>query len=73
MPRAVALQEAARFHAPDRSYFAKYPGETGKALRKLCEEVLARMGIPTGATSQPSSPPVIPQAGTPEGPVSVAP
>ena len=73
VPRAVALQEAARFHAPDRSYFAKYPGETGKALRKLCEEVLARMGIPTGATSQPSSPPVIPQAGTPEGPVSVAP
>jgi chromosome partitioning protein len=35
VPRAVALQEAARFHAPDRSYFAKYPGETGKALRKL--------------------------------------
>jgi chromosome partitioning protein len=72
VPRAVALQEAARFHNPDRSYFAKYPGETGKSLRRLCEELLARMGLPSGATSQPATPPAIPQAGTPDGPISAA-
>jgi chromosome partitioning protein len=70
VPRAVALQEAARFHAPDRSYFAKYPGETGKSLRQLCEELLARMGLPSGATSQPSKPPALPQSGTPDGTIS---
>ncbi|MDQ8698569.1 ParA family protein [Hyphomicrobium sp. LHD-15] len=70
VPRAVALQEAARFHAPDRSYFAKYPGETGKSLRQLCEELLTRMGLPSGTTSQPSKPPAIPQPGTPDGPIS---
>jgi chromosome partitioning protein len=52
VPRAMALQEAARFHSPERSYFAKYPGETGKALRQLSEEVLARMAVPR-ATPQP--------------------
>jgi chromosome partitioning protein len=70
VPRAVALQEAARFHTPDRSYFAKYPGETGKSLRQLCEELLARMGLPSGATSQPSKPPALPQSGTPDGTIS---
>ncbi len=70
VPRAVALQEAARFHAPDRSYFAKYPGETGKSLRQLCEELLTRMGLPSGTGSQPSKPPEIPQPGTPDGPIS---
>lgn len=55
VPRAVALQESARFHAPDRSYFAKYPGDTGRALRQLCEEVLARME-PAPATSERPEP-----------------
>jgi chromosome partitioning protein len=68
VPRAVALQEAARFHAPDRSYFAKYPGETGRSLRQLCEEMLARME-PAPATSErpepvsavpPAQPPAVP-------------
>jgi chromosome partitioning protein len=72
VPRAVALQEAARFHVPDRSYFAKYPGETGKSLRQLCEELLSRMGLPSGATSQPSKPPAIPQSGTPDGSVAAS-
>jgi len=72
IPRAIAMQEAARFHAPDRSYFAKYPGDNGKAVRGLCEELLARMGLPTGATSQPAAPPAIPQAGGPGNPVSTS-
>ncbi len=50
VPRAMALQEAARFHTPDRSYLAKYPGEIGHALRRLCEEVMARIEpAPTAA------------------------
>lgn len=43
VPRAMSLQEAARFHLPDRSYLAKYPGQTGHALRGLTEEFLARL------------------------------
>lgn len=43
IPRAVALQEAGRFHAPDRSFFAKYPGITGQAIRALADEVVARL------------------------------
>ncbi|HYD15327.1 MAG TPA: ParA family protein [Hyphomicrobium sp.] len=62
IPRAVVLQEAARFHTPDRSYFAKYPGDTGKAIRGLCEEILSRMGV-AGSTEKVSTiPPPIPQA-----------
>lgn len=73
VPRAVALQEAARFHTPDRSYFAKYPGDTGKALRQLCEELLARMGLATAQTSVAAAPPPIPGGSTPEAPLAAAP
>jgi chromosome partitioning protein len=59
VPRAAALQEAARFHAPDRSYFAKYPGQTGHAIRALTEELLQRMVAPPRAEI---APPVIPVA-----------
>ena len=62
VPRAVALQEAARFHTPDRSYFAKYPGDTGKAIRALCEEMLARMDIAAAADVTPQAPPPVPQS-----------
>lgn len=43
VPRAHAMQDAARFRTDDRSYFAKYPGYVGEAMRRLCEEVLARL------------------------------
>ncbi len=62
VPRSVVLQEAARFHTPDRSYFAKYPGDTGKALRQLCEEMLSRMAGPAQTSQQPS-PPAVPEDG----------
>jgi len=58
IPRAVVLQDAARFHVPDRSYFAKYPGDTGKALRQISEEMLARMGD-TSALAAPGGPPEV--------------
>ena len=63
VPRSVTMQEAARFHAPDRSYLAKYPGETGRALRQLAEEVLERMGMPAGTQSATAQPPVLPDVG----------
>lgn len=43
VPRVNALQDAARFQAGDRSYFAKYPGIAGTAVRALTEELLARL------------------------------
>ena len=74
VPRAIALQEAARFHAPDRSYFAKYPGETGRAIRHLTEEILTRMGMASAATSIPAAPPPLPQGtSTPDAPVTSSP
>lgn len=42
IPRATSLQNAAHFCPRPRSYWAKYPGDTGKALRQLTEELLAR-------------------------------
>ncbi len=74
IPRSIALQEAARFHAPDRSYFAKYPGVTGAAVRKLCEEVLTRMGLASATTSVPATlPPSVQDASTPDMPLAAAP
>lgn len=43
VPRVHALQDAARVHQLDRSYFAKYPGDVGKAIRGLTDEILLRM------------------------------
>lgn len=59
VPRAVAIQEAARFHVPDRSYYAKYPGGTGQALRAITEEMLARL-----AAAQAAGPLSAPRAGS---------
>jgi chromosome partitioning protein len=59
VPRAVAIQEAARFHVPDRSYYAKYPGATGQALRAISEEILARL-----AAAQVAGPIEAPAAGS---------
>ena len=43
IPRMAALQDAARFQVQDRSYQAKYPGESGKALKAVTIEILGRM------------------------------
>ncbi len=45
IPRAAAMQDAARFQVQDRSYQAKYPGEAGKALKAVTIEILERMAI----------------------------
>ena len=43
IPRMAALQDAARFQIQDRSYQAKYPGDSGKALKAVTSEILGRM------------------------------
>lgn len=45
VPRAAALQDAARFQPHDRSFLAKYPGQVGESLRVLAAEVLKRLTI----------------------------
>jgi chromosome partitioning protein len=42
--RASPLQTAGRYSARPRSYWAKYPGQTGEHLRELTAELLARIG-----------------------------
>lgn len=41
--RVAALQSATRFASPARSYWAKYPGQTGESLRQLTAELLSRL------------------------------
>lgn len=43
IPRSQALQDAAQFRIEDRSYFAKYPGFVGDAIRSLTVELLDRL------------------------------
>lgn len=41
--RVTPLQTAAHFSPRDRSYWAKYPGQTGNQLRSLTDELLHRI------------------------------
>jgi chromosome partitioning protein len=43
VPRAQSLQYAARFRTETRSYFAKYPGQVGMAIRALTDELVERL------------------------------
>lgn len=43
VPRVAALQDASRHRSEERSYQAKYPGDAGKAIRALTEELLSRL------------------------------
>jgi chromosome partitioning protein len=44
IPRVSPLQDAAQFRTEERSYPAKYPGESGKQMRALVTEILHRIG-----------------------------
>jgi chromosome partitioning protein len=54
VPRAAALQTAAYFSVRRRSYWAKYPGQTGRILRQLASEFLARLAV---AQARPAATP----------------
>src|SRR5262245_43391529 len=43
VPRSSALQHASQLSAVERSYVAKYPGESGNAIKVIAEELLARL------------------------------
>ena len=62
IPRVNALQEAARFQLTQRSYFAKYPGNVGDAMRALTEELLDRLSKDADAPAKPvvAEPPALP-------------
>jgi chromosome partitioning protein len=63
IPRSSVLQAAAHFSVHSRSYWAKYPGENGRALRKVAAELLARLEVAqtrapkAGKGSPPPAPP----------------
>ncbi len=50
VPRSNSLQDAARFSTVHRSYSAKYPGESGQAMKALAKEVIERLA--TAAPAQ---------------------
>jgi len=43
IPRTIALQQASQFAPVERSYGIKYPGDSGKAVLALCEDLLNRL------------------------------
>jgi chromosome partitioning protein len=45
IPRTAALQTAAYFSVWSRSYAGKYPGKTGRVLRDIAKELLARLAV----------------------------
>jgi chromosome partitioning protein len=63
VPRTSALQHASQLSAVERSYVAKYPGESGTAIKAIAEELLARLA----AANLPGAKPV-PMSNAPPSP-----
>ena len=61
VPRTSALQHASHLSAVERSYMAKYPGESSVAIRAVCQEFLNRLDAANAKdaakTSTTASPP----------------
>ncbi len=53
IPRTSALQHASQLSRLERSYVAKYPGESGTAMRAVCQELLARLAAGEAAGNRP--------------------
>jgi chromosome partitioning protein len=49
VPRTSALQHAAQLSAVERSYIAKYPGDSGVSIKGICEELLERLAAAQAA------------------------
>jgi len=56
IPRTSALQHASHLSAVERSYMAKYPGDSSVAIRAVCQELLSRVAAANAAASSPSAP-----------------
>jgi chromosome partitioning protein len=60
VPRTSALQHASQLSAVERSFVAKYPGDSGTTIRSLAQELLDRLAAANGsASSAPSAPPMM--------------
>jgi chromosome partitioning protein len=66
IPRSSALQHAAHLSAVERSYVAKYPGDSGTAIKAISEELLARLA----AANEPGA---APPASAPEAAATAEP
>jgi chromosome partitioning protein len=56
VPRTSALQHAGQLSPIERSYVAKFPGESGTAVKALCQEVLDRLAAANAAVAAPTAP-----------------
>jgi chromosome partitioning protein len=63
VPRTSALQHAAQLSPVERSYVAKYPGDSGNAIRGICEELLERLSAAQAAGPKVAAPVEIVQTG----------
>jgi len=61
VPRSNALQDAARFATQQRSFAAKYPGESFLAIKALAKEVLGRLEAAKARDSDPKARPAAAQ------------
>jgi hypothetical protein len=64
VPRTNALQHASHLSPVERSYMAKYPGESSVAIRAVCQELLNRLDAAnaSAAAANPSPSPAPPPA-----------
>jgi chromosome partitioning protein len=62
IPRTGALQHASQLSHVERSYIAKYPGESGSAMRAVCQEFLTRLAAGNAAAVKPQTVPASPVA-----------
>ena len=63
IPRSSSLQHAAQLSPVERSYVAKYPGDSGNSIRGVCEELLERLTTAQAAgPSISAQPPTIVQS-----------
>ena len=75
VPRTSALQVAAHLSPVERSYVAKYPGESGSAVRAVAEELIGRLKVAnaTVVATPPPAPAAKPaQAQAPAAPSAAA-
>jgi chromosome partitioning protein len=66
IPRTSAMQHAAQLSSVERSYSAKYPGESGAAIKAVCAEVIERVA----AANAPAA--LAPTAAAGKGPAPIA-
>jgi len=65
IPRTSALQHASQLSPVERSYVAKYPGDSGVAMRAVCQELLKRLAAAEAVEAKEpplpaQSPPIAP-------------